>query len=74
MTSFDRMARTLVQMIGRLIRTENDYGVVVIQDKRFADWVGRVMEERGYLKDNYEIMSLDMAINYIPKFMSQFRN
>ncbi|XRO75262.1 ATP-dependent DNA helicase [Methanocaldococcus sp. 28A] len=72
MTSFDRMARTLVQMIGRLIRTENDYGVVVIQDKRFADWAGRVMKEKGYLKDNYEVMSLDIAINYISKFMSQF--
>ncbi len=73
MTSFDRMARTLIQMIGRLIRTENDYGVVVIQDKRFSDWVGRVLKEKGYLKDDYEIMSLNMAIKYIPKFMSQFR-
>jgi len=32
------------------------------------------MKEKGYLKDNYEVMSLDMAIKYIPKFMSQFRN
>ena len=73
MTSFDRMARTLIQMIGRLIRTENDYGVVVIQNKRFSDWVGRVLKEKGYLKDDYEIMCLNMAIKYIPKFMSQFR-
>ncbi|WP_457613248.1 ATP-dependent DNA helicase [Methanocaldococcus sp.] len=73
MTSFDRMARTLVQMIGRLIRTEEDYGVVVIQDKRFSDWVGRIMIEKGYLKERYESVSLNYAVNAIPKFMDQFR-
>ena len=69
MTSFHIMARTVIQMIGRLIRTETDYGVVVIQDRRFGNWVGRVMKERGYLKDNYESMTTNKAVEYIPKFL-----
>jgi len=73
MTSFHIMARTVIQMIGRLIRTETDYGVVVIQDRRFGNWVGRVMKERGYLKDNYELMTLNEAISFIPKFMGKYR-
>ncbi|WP_423793246.1 ATP-dependent DNA helicase [Methanocaldococcus indicus] len=73
MTSFDRMARTLIQMIGRLIRTENDYGVVVIQDKRFSEWVGRTLKKEGYLKDNYKILSLDESIREIKNFLNKFR-
>ncbi len=68
------MARTLVQMIGRLIRTEKDYGVVVIQDKRFSKWVGEVMKKRRYLKDDYTTMPLNRAIKEIPKFLNKFRN
>jgi len=73
MTSFHIMARTVIQMIGRLIRTETDYGVVVIQDKRFSDWVGNEMIKRGYLKNRYDTMSLSMAVKHIPKFMSEYR-
>ena len=74
MTSFHIMSRTVVQMIGRLIRTENDYGVVVIQDKRFYSWVGKEMIRRGYLKDDYTAMTLNEALDNIPKFLNKFRN
>jgi len=74
MTSFHIMASTVIQMIGRLIRTEKDYGVVVIQDRRFYQWVGEEMRRRGYLKDDYVSMSLRSALEYIPRFLSRFRN
>ncbi|MBW9223459.1 ATP-dependent DNA helicase [Methanothermococcus sp. SCGC AD-155-E23] len=74
MTSFHIMASTVIQMIGRLIRTERDYGVVVIQDRRFYQWVGEEMRKRGYLKDDYTPMSLRRALEYIPRFLSRFRN
>ncbi len=73
MTSFHIMSRTIVQMIGRLIRTEDDYGVVVVQDKRFNDWVAEEMKKRGYLKDNYESMTINKAVEYIPKFLESFK-
>ncbi|WP_456419993.1 ATP-dependent DNA helicase [Methanocaldococcus infernus] len=73
LTSFDRMAKTLVQMIGRLIRTEKDYGVVVIQDKRFYEWVGDTLRRRGYIRD-YKVMSVGEAINYIPRFIKKYKN
>ena len=74
MTSFHTMSSTVIQMIGRLIRTERDYGIVVIQDRRFYQWVGEEMRKRGYLKDRYIPMSLRSALEYIPKFLSRFRN
>jgi ATP-dependent DNA helicase DinG len=67
------MSRTIVQMIGRLIRTEDDYGVVVVQDRRFNDWVAEEMKKRGYLKDNYESMTTNKAVEYIPKFLESFK-
>jgi len=74
MTSFHTMSSTVIQMIGRLIRTEKDYGIVVIQDRRFCQWVGEEMRKRGYLKDRYISMSLKNALEYIPKFLGRFRN
>jgi len=74
MTSFHIMSTRVIQMIGRLIRTERDYGIVVIQDRRFYQWVGEVMKKRKYLKDEYISMSLRNALEYIPKFLSKFRN
>ncbi|MBA2861186.1 ATP-dependent DNA helicase [Methanococcus maripaludis] len=73
MTSFHIMARTVIQMIGRLIRTETDYGVVIIQDKRFNEWVGSEMLKRKYLKDKFLPMSVDTAEEYIPKFMKKMK-
>ncbi|HIP91118.1 MAG TPA: ATP-dependent DNA helicase [Methanothermococcus okinawensis] len=74
MTSFHIMASSVIQMIGRLIRTERDYGVVVIQDKRFYQWVGEEMKKRGYLKDQYISMSLSSALEYIPRFLKRFKS
>lgn len=74
MTSFHIMSRTIIQMIGRLIRTEEDYGVVVIQDKRFNDWVADKMKERGYLKYDHLSMNLKDAEEFIPRFLNEFRN
>lgn len=73
MTSFHIMARTVIQMIGRLIRTETDYGVVIIQDKRFNEWVGSEMIKRKYLKDEFMQMTVESASNYIPPFMRKMR-
>jgi len=74
MTSFHIMSRTIIQMIGRLIRTEEDYGIVVIQDKRFNDWVADKMKERGYLKYDCLSMNLNDAEEFIPRFFGEFRN
>ncbi|ABR54441.1 helicase c2 [Methanococcus vannielii SB] len=73
MTSFHIMARTVIQMIGRLIRTETDYGVVIIQDKRFNEWVGLEMIKRKYLKDEFMQMTVESASNYIPQFMKNMK-
>ena len=73
MTSFHTMSSTVIQMIGRLIRTERDYGIVVIQDRRFYQWVGEEMKKMGYLKDDYIPMSLSSALEYIPRFLSMFK-
>ncbi|MBP2144231.1 ATP-dependent DNA helicase DinG [Methanococcus voltae] len=73
MTSFHIMSRTVVQMIGRLIRTEEDYGVVVVQDRRFAEWVGKEMVSRKYLKNGFMTLTKKDAINFIPEFMNKYR-
>lgn len=73
MTSFHIMSRTVIQMIGRLIRTEEDYGIVVIQDRRFYEWVGPEMKKRGYLKDNYESMELKNTVEYVSEFLNRFK-
>lgn len=63
--------RSLHQKLGRLLRTENDYGGVVIVDNRVKGWKGRTMETMVKLMAPYalERAPLENAISEIENFI-----
>ena len=63
--------RSLQQKLGRLLRTESDFGGVIIVDQRTARWKGRTMETMRSLMRPYEIQkaSLDEACQKVEDFI-----
>lgn len=57
-------ARSLLQKLGRLIRTESDSGVVIVTDSRLAKWKGRTVGKFLELLDPYEpeVIKLEEAV------------
>jgi ATP-dependent DNA helicase DinG len=47
--------RSLHQKLGRLLRTENDYGGVIIVDNRVKTWKGKTMEKLVKLMEPYSL-------------------
>jgi ATP-dependent DNA helicase DinG len=47
--------RSLHQKLGRLLRTENDYGGVIIVDNRVKSWKGKTMEKLVKLMEPYSL-------------------
>ncbi|MBT3584428.1 MAG: hypothetical protein HN509_05960 [Halobacteriovoraceae bacterium] len=47
--------RALHQKLGRLIRTENDYGGIIVVDSRIKKWKGRTMQQLVKLMEPYKI-------------------
>jgi len=64
-------ARGLHQKLGRLLRTENDRGGVIIVDSRIKRWKGRTMEKFIKLMTPYKIekIGLDQACEKVTDFV-----
>ena len=65
--------RSLHQKLGRLLRTENDYGGVIVVDSRVKQWKGKTMEKLIKLMEPYQIerANLGDACNGILKFIEE---
>lgn len=65
--------RSLHQKLGRLLRTENDYGGVLIVDSRVKQWKGKTMEKLIKLMEPYQIerASLKEACSGILQFIEE---
>ena len=63
--------RSLHQKLGRLLRTDNDYGGVIIVDNRIKGWKGKTMETMVKLMLPYSLMRapLDTALESIETFI-----
>lgn len=63
--------RSLHQKLGRLLRTEQDYGGVVIVDSRVKGWKGKTMEKLVKLMEPYKLerAPLSEACEEIEKFI-----
>lgn len=63
--------RSLHQKLGRLLRTENDFGGVIVVDSRIKNWKGRTMETLHRLMEPYEInrAPLDQACKEVAHFI-----
>jgi ATP-dependent DNA helicase DinG len=63
--------RSLHQKLGRLLRTENDYGGVIVVDSRIKNWKGRTMETLHRLMEPYELnrAALDQACKEVAQFI-----
>jgi len=48
--------RSLHQKLGRLLRTEEDYGGVIIVDSRVKSWKGKTMEKLVKLMEPYDLL------------------
>ena len=48
--------RSLHQKLGRLLRTESDYGGVIIVDNRVKSWKGKTMEKMVKLMEPYDLL------------------
>jgi ATP-dependent DNA helicase DinG len=48
--------RSLHQKLGRLLRTESDYGGVIIVDNRVKSWKGKTMEKMVKLMEPYALL------------------
>jgi len=53
--------RSLQQKLGRLLRTEKDYGGVIIVDSRVKKWQGRTLDNLYKLMEPYEINRASLA-------------
>jgi ATP-dependent DNA helicase DinG len=64
--------RSLHQKLGRLLRTENDRGGVIIVDSRVKKWKGPTMEKVKKLMEPYNIerMPIKEACEEIKKFLT----
>ena len=54
-------ARILQQKLGRLIRSEDDYGGAIVVDSRTAGWKGRTMDQFLRLMEPYRIRRAPLA-------------
>ncbi|MBP9681835.1 MAG: hypothetical protein KBD76_10555, partial [Bacteriovorax sp.] len=63
--------RSLHQKLGRLLRTESDYGGVIIVDNRVKGWKGKTMEKMVKLMEPYELLRapIDQACREIEDFI-----
>lgn len=63
--------RSLHQKLGRLLRTENDFGGVIVVDQRVKSWKGRTMQTLLKLMEPYKIRrtSLKEACESIKDFV-----
>lgn len=63
--------RSLHQKLGRLLRTESDYGGVIIVDNRVKGWKGKTMEKMVKLMEPYSLLRapLDEACLEIEEFI-----
>ena len=63
--------RALHQKLGRLIRTDNDYGGVIITDSRVKKWKGRTIETLNRLMEPYHIhrLPLKKACDEVASFL-----
>src|SRR5690606_8481633 len=63
--------RSLHQKLGRLLRTENDFGGVIVVDSRVKGWKGRTMQTLLKLMEPYKIRrtSLKEACESIKEFV-----
>lgn len=63
--------RSLHQKLGRLLRTEHDYGGVLIVDNRIKTWKGKTMEKMVKLMEPYSLLRapMDEAIGEIEEFI-----
>ena len=63
--------RSLHQKLGRLLRTEKDYGGVIIVDSRVKAWKGKTMEKLVKLMEPYSLerASVEMACKDIEDFI-----
>lgn len=63
--------RSLHQKLGRLLRTESDYGGVIIVDNRIKSWKGRTMETMVRLMEPYKLerASIEVACQEIEQFI-----
>ncbi len=63
--------RSLHQKLGRLLRTENDYGGVIIVDSRIKQWKGKTMEKLVKLLGPYQLQraKLEEACHEVRNFI-----
>ncbi|MGZ3806703.1 MAG: helicase C-terminal domain-containing protein [Bacteriovorax sp.] len=69
--------RSLHQKLGRLLRTESDYGGVIIVDNRVKSWKGKTMEKMVKLMEPYSLLRapIDEACLEIEEFiLSEAKN
>jgi ATP-dependent DNA helicase DinG len=71
-----RRTRSLHQKLGRLLRTESDFGGVIIVDSRIRNWKGRTMQNFMELMKPYQIerTPLPKAIDGVRDFLGQNNN
>lgn len=67
--------RSLHQKLGRLLRTENDYGGVIVVDSRIKNWKGRTMQTLHRLMEPYELnrAPLEQACREVKAFIQDDR-
>ncbi len=63
--------RSLHQKLGRLLRTEQDYGGVIIVDNRVKSWKGKTMEKMVKLMEPYSLLRapIEEACHEIEEFI-----
>jgi ATP-dependent DNA helicase DinG len=54
-------ARSLHQKFGRLLRTENDHGAILLLDNRVKRWKGNTLKSFEKLMEPYQIISLPLS-------------
>lgn len=55
-------ARSLQQKLGRLIRTESDYGGIIVADSRVRNWKGGTMMKLIKLMEPYQLLRADLNV------------
>ena len=65
--------RSLHQKLGRLIRTESDFGGIIVADSRIKNWKGKTMEKVNKLMEPYQLnrQGIDEACKGVREFIEQ---